>query len=203
MMNHEKMMKTAKVLDTVFRVARKVALIALIVLVVAVTVITIVHFVNPDAVIGTGFASLEVGSVTFEMMPEAALTNRQILVLTWIISLFAVGCGLILYDILRQAGKILDPMKEGNPFHSSVSANIRRIGILILILDLVQQITDFALSAYANHLIGKFLPADASVLIETNFQLSLTGVLVFFILLLVSYVFQYGAQLQQLSDETL
>ena len=29
------------------------------------------------------------------------------------------------------------------------------------------------------------------------------GLSVFFILLLVSYVFQYGSQLQQLSDETL
>ena len=151
-MNQEKMIKTAKVLDTVFRIARKVALIALIVLVVAVTAITIVHFINPDAVIGTGFASLEVGSVTFEMMPETTPTNRQILVLTWIISLFAVGCGAILYDILRQAGKILEPMKEGNPFHPSVSANIRRIGILILILDLVQQITDFV--HIPLHLIG-------------------------------------------------
>ena len=203
MMNQEKMMKTAKALDTFFRIARKIALIALIVLAVAVVTITIVHLVNPDAVIGTDFGSLDVGSVTFEMTPEAAPSNRQVLVLTWIISLFAAGCGLILYDILGRAGKILEPMKEGNPFHPTVANNIRRIGILILILDLVQQFTDFALSLYANHFIREMLPADASVMIESNFRLSLTGVLVFFILLLVSYVFRYGAQLQQLSDETL
>ena len=203
MMNQEKMMKTAKALDTLFRIARKIALIALIVLAIAVVTITIVHLVNPDAVIGTDFGSLDVGSVTFEMTPEAAPSNRQVLVLTWIISLFAAGCGLILYDILGRAGKILEPMKEGNPFHPMVANNIRRIGILILVLDLVQQFTDFALSLYANHFIREMLPADASVFIESNLQPSLTGVLVFFILLLVSYVFQYGAQLQQLSDETL
>ncbi len=203
MMNQEMMIKTAGALDTFFRIARKIALIAMIVLAVAVVTITIVHIVNPDAVIGTDFGSLDVGSVTFEITPEAAPSNRQILVLTWIISLFAVGCGLILYDILGRAGKILDPMKEGNPFHPSVAGNIRRIGILILVLDLVQQFTDFALSLYANHFIHKLMPPDASVFIESNFQLSLTGVLVFFILLLISYVFQYGAQLQQLSDETL
>lgn len=202
-MNQEKMMKIAKALDTVFRIARKIALIALIVLAVAVVTVTIVHFVNPDAVIGTSPSSLEVGSVSFEITPESAPTNRQILVLVWIISLFAVGCGLILYDILLQAGKILDHMKEGNPFHASVSGNIRRMGVMILVLDLVQQFTDFALSAYANHFIRNLMPAEASVLIESNFQLSLTGVLVFFVLLLVSYVFQYGAHLQKLSDETL
>jgi hypothetical protein len=203
MMNQEKMMKTAKALDTLFRIARKIALIALIVLAIAVVTVTIVHFVNPEATIGTDFSSLDVGPVTFSVTPEAAPSNRQVLVLTWIIFLFAAGCGLILYDILGRAGKILDPMKEGNPFHPTVANNIRRIGILILILDLVQQVTDFALSLYANHFIREMLPADASVFIESNFQLSLTGVLVFFILLLVSYVFQYGAQLQQLSDETL
>lgn len=203
MMNQEKMKNTAKALDTVFRVARRIALIALIVLAVAVVTITIIHFVNPDATIGTGFASLDVGSVSFEIAPENVPSNRQVLTLVWILSLFAVGCGLILYDILLRAGKILDPMKEGNPFHPSVADNIRRIGLLILILDLVQQFSDFALSLYANHFIREMLPADASVFIESNFQLSLTGVLVFFILLLVSYVFQYGAQLQQLSDETL
>lgn len=203
MMNQEKMIKTAKALHTVFRIARKIALIALIVLVVAVSVITIAHFINPDVTFSEGYLSVEVGSVSVMFQDELSLSNRQILVHVWIISLFALGSGLILYAILLRAGKILTPMMDGNPFHASVAHNIRHIGILLLIFDIVQQISQFAISVYASSLIRQHVLSDGSLIISDHFQLNLTGVLVFFVLLLVSYVFQYGTQLQQLSDETL
>lgn len=203
-MNQQKMMKTATTLDTVFRVLRKIELIALIVLVIAIGVITVVHFVNPDAVIGTDVQSLDVGNVTLQMPPESAPTSRQILVHTWIISLFAIGCGLILYSILLHAEKILQPMKEGNPFQLSVAQNIRTMGVLLLILSLVQNLAQFALTAYANSMLKAHMLSESGILsVSSNFELDFTGVLVFFILLLISYVFQYGAQLQKLSDETL
>lgn len=203
-MNKQKMMKTATTLDTLFRVLRKIELIALIVLVVALGVITVVHFVNPDAVIGTGFNSLDVGNITLNLPMESAPSNRQILVHTWIIALFAIGSGMILYSILLQAEKILQPMKEGNPFHVSTSKNIRTMGVLLLALTVVENLAQFALTAYANSMLkAHLLPQSQILSITSNFELNLTGVLVFFILLLISYVFQYGAQLQQLSDETL
>lgn len=203
-MNQQKMMKTAATLDTVCRVLRKIEMIAMIVLVVAIGVITVVHFINPDAVIGTDFNFVDVGNITLEVPMESAPTNRQILVHTWIIALFAIGGGLVLYSILLQAEKILQPMKEGNPFHLSVAKNIRTMGVLLLALTFVENISQFALTAYANSMLKAHLLSQGSILsITSNFELDLTGVLVFFILLLISYVFQYGAQLQQLSDETL
>ena len=39
--------------------------------------------------------------------------------------------------------------------------------------------------------------------VTVNYTFDLGFVIVFFVLLLMSYIFSYGAQLQQLSDETL
>lgn len=204
MMNQEKMIRTASTMNTVLRILRKIKLIAMIVLIVAVAVISVVHFINPDAVIGTDVNRLDMGNITLELSPDAAPTNREILVFTWIITAFAVGCGLALYDILLQGEKILKPMMEGDPFRPCVADSVRRMGILALIFNLTTQISQFCISAYTNSFLRSHMLTDGGVMaINNHFTLDLTGVLVFFILLLVSYVFRYGAKLQQLSDETL
>lgn len=191
-------------MNTVLRILRKIELIAMIVLVVAVAVITVVHFINPDATIATNVNVLSMVSMSLELAPDAVPTNREILVFTWIMMAFAVGCGLALYDILLQGEKILKPMMEGDPFRHCVADSIRRMSILALVFNLLSQISQFCISAYSNSFLCAHILTDSGVTaIHNNFTMDLTGVRVFFVLLLVSYVFQFSAQLQQLSDETL
>ena len=91
--------------------------------------------------------------------------------------------------------RILRPMKEGQPFAETVSADMRRLGWLVLI------------AGGALSLIGLFneqtitTPND-TLMVKTR-QLDVTFLGVAAMLFLFSYIFRYGEELQRLSDETL
>ena len=91
--------------------------------------------------------------------------------------------------------RILRPMKEGKPFAETVSADMRRLGWLVLI------------AGGALSLIGLFneqtitTPND-TFMVKTH-QLNVTFLGVAAMLFLFSYIFRYGEELQRLSDETL
>jgi hypothetical protein len=71
-------------------------------------------------------------------------------------------------------------------------------GIIIQILGIVERF--IATKAYPMDLV---FASDAIDKWEFAFTMDYTFVLVFFVLMLLSYVFSYGVQLQKESDETL
>ena len=62
-MNREKMMSTAKKLDTFFKVIQRITTISMLAVICVIAVLTVVNLVNPNAVIGTGFNMVEVGPI--------------------------------------------------------------------------------------------------------------------------------------------
>ena len=63
-MNKEKMMKTARSLDTFFKVIRRIIAVSMIVAVCVIAVLTVVSWINPNAVIGEGFEKVDLGPLT-------------------------------------------------------------------------------------------------------------------------------------------
>ena len=204
-MNKEKMIRTARGLDTLFKTLRRIIVIAMAAAVCVMAVLTVVHWVNPAAVIGEGFESLDLGTVTVELAPESAPTAGEVLGYAWLVIALGSVCAALIWYIFGQIRQSLAPMKEGTPFQASVSQSIRRMAWVSLALGAAQNIGRMI---EVNAVIGRFdinqLLASGQIRsITANYTLDMTFVLVFFGLRLVSYIFRYGEELQQLSDETL
>ena len=205
----DKLIKTSKKLDTLFKVLQRIIKIAMIVAVCVVAVLTVANFVNPDAVIAEGYYSIDVGSVTINLAEGYSTEdNNMVLSYVWIVMGLAAAAGVAVYYALGQVRKILHPMTEGNPFHPTVSTNIRKIAYVSIVLGVIANVVSFLQSFGAVAMIEKiklldYVKEGTIQSITANSQIDLTFLVVFFILLLVSYIFRYGEELQQQVDETL
>ena len=197
---------TAKKLDKVFEIARIVLGALAIAAVVGILLIGLAYVMDWDPeFIGTGYASFNVGFLELEAAPGYG--PDPWLILAHGAFTLAVGI-LLLLDGRRGIGYIrgiLQPMTEDKPFDSSASINLKklaklsiRIGILaniIILSESVIMVFVYDLPALLlNEKIGH---------ITGTFQIDLTFLIYWAIFTLLSYVFQHGQQLQQLSDETL
>ncbi len=204
-MENKKLIETARRLSTFFKVIQKIVGIAIIAAACVLIVLTIADAVNPESEISTGLNVIDIGPLSIELAEENELDNTHILIYAWIYSGLAVICAALIYLGLGYVRKILAPMAEGSPFHTQTSRYIRKLAILSLIMGVVQNVEKAIEAFTALHLSGLDKLADSEMIrsVKVNYGLELDALIMFFILLLMSYVFEYGAQLQKLSDETL
>ena len=197
---------TAKKLDKVFEIARTVLGALAIASAVFIVLITLGYIMGWDPeFIGTGYASFDIGFLELEAAPGYG--PDPWLVLGHAAFTLAVTV-LLLLDGRRGIGHIrgiLRPMTENKPFDSAASIHLKklaklsiRIGILWNIITLSEMIV----MVFIYDLPGLLLSEKISH-IGGSFQVDLTFLVYWAILMLLSYVFQHGQQLQQLSDETL
>ena len=197
---------TAKKLDKVFEIAHIVFGALAIASIVGVALIAVAYVLKLDpTMIGTGYEKFDVGYLELEVAPAFALSKW--LVLAQAAFTLLVSCRLF-YDARRGIGyirEILKPMKEEKPFDSIVSTNLRKlarlsivIGILVNVIILAEQIV----AVFLYDLPG-LLISEKIVHVGGMFNVDLTFIVYWAILMLLSYVFQYGEDLQRLSDETL
>ena len=197
---------TAKKLDKVFEIVHIVFGALAIAAIVGVALIAVAYIFKMDPTfIGTGYENFDIGYLELEVAPAFA-PNKWLILAQAAITLL-VSCRLF-YDGRRGVGyirEILKPMIEEKPFDSIVSTNLSKlaklsivIGILVNIIILSEQImTVFVYNLPA------LLISEKIAHVGGMFQVDLTFVVCWAALLLLSYVFRYGEELQQLSDETL
>ena len=197
---------TAKKLDKVFEIAHIVLGAMAIGFLVCVVLIAAAYILKLDpAMIGTGYENFDIGFLELTVAQGYA-PDKWLVLLQAAISLL-VGCRLM-YEGRRGVGyirEILNPMKEEKPFDSIVSTNLKKlarlsitIGILYNIIILSEQL----MTVFVYGLPGLLL-SEKIVHVDGMFTLDLAFLVYWAILLLLSYVFRYGEELQQLSDETL
>ena len=197
---------TAKKLDKVFEIVHIVLGALAIASIVFIVLIGLAYVLKWDPeFIGTGYASFDVGFLELEVAQNYS-PDKWLVLLQAAITL-AVGCRLC-YDGRRGVGyirEILQPMKEEKPFTSIVSTNLKKLahlsinlGILWNIIILAEQI----MMIFVYDLPG-LLISEKITHVGGMFNVDLTFLIYWAILMLLSYVFRYGEQLQQLSDETL
>ena len=196
----------AKKLDKILEITRIVLGALAVASVVFIVLIGLAYVMGLDPeFIGTGYGSFDVGFLELEAAPGYGPDP-------WLIlghGAFTLAVGiLLLLDGRRGIGYIrgiLQPMIEEKPFDSCASTNLRklaklsiRLGILWNIISVSEQIV----MVYVFDLPG-LLCSDKISHIGGMFKVDLSFLICWAILVLLSYVFQYGQQLQQLSDETL
>ena len=197
---------TAKKLDKVLEIAHIVLGALAIACIVGVALIAVAWIFKLDpTMIGTGYENFDIGFLELEVAPSFA-PDKWLVLLQGAISLL-VGCRLA-YDSRRGVGyvrEILHPMIEEKPFDSIVSTNLKKLarlsinlGILCNIIILSEQI----MTVFVYDLPG-LLISEKILHVGGMFQVDLTFLIYWAALLLLSYVFRYGEELQQLSDETL
>ena len=197
---------TAKKLDRVFEIAHIVLGALAIACIVGVALIGAAYIMKWDpAMIGTNYESIDLGFIELEIAQSYA-PDKWLVLLQAAITLL-VSCRLM-YDGRRGVGyirEILKPMTEEKPFDSIVSTNLGKLaklsinlGILYNIILLSEQI----ITVFVYDL-PSLLVSEKITHITGMFQVDLTFLIYWAILLLLSYVFRYGEGLQQLSDETL
>ena len=197
---------TAKKLDKVFEIAHIVFGALAIASIVGVALIAVAYVLKLDPTfIGTDYENFDIGFL--ELTVADAYAPSKWLVLAQAAITLLVSCRLF-YDGRRGIGyirEILKPMIEEKPFDSIVSTNLKKlaklsivIGILCNIIILAEQIVVVFLYDLPGLLISEKIAHVTGM-----FKIDLTFIVYWAILMLLSYVFQHGEQLQQLSDETL
>ena len=197
---------TARKLDKAFEIAHIVFGALAIASIVGVALIAVAYIFKLDpSFIGTGYESFDIGFLELEIAPAVAPDKWLILAQAAITLL--VSCRLF-YDGRRGIGyvrEILKPMIEEKPFDSIVSTNLKKLaklsivlGILVNIIILAEQI----MTVFVYDLPG-LLISEKITHVTGMFEIDLSFLIYWAILMLLSYVFQHGEQLQQLSDETL
>ena len=197
---------TAKKLDKVLEIVHIVFGALAIACIVGVALIAAAYILKWDpSMIGTGYENFDIGFLELTVADSYA-PDKWLVLLQAAITL-AVSCRL-LYDGRRGVGyirEILHPMTEEKPFDTIVSTNLKKLarlsinlGILYNIILLSEQI----ITVFVYDLPG-LLISEKIAHVGGMFQVDLTFVVYWAVLLLLSYIFRYGEELQQLSDETL
>lgn len=198
--------KTANLLDIICRIFAVAVSIASVCMIVALGILAAgCLFDLPPQMVGSGYATADLGFVTLTVA-DAYLPDHRILWGEVAMECFlAFLCLIPARLILKSIRAILAPMKNGEPFHNTVSVHLSRIaryvcslGIGLNLLTIIGNIS--LIKAFDLHLL---LLSEKIPHAEFHFTFDLSFLLISGFLLLLSYVFRYGEQLQQLSDETL
>ena len=197
---------TAKKLDKVFEIVHIVLGALAIACIVGVVLIAAAYILKLDPeFIGTGYENFDIGFLELTAA-EGYAPDKWLVLLQAAITLL-VSCRLM-YEGRRGVGyirEILLPMKEEKPFDAIVSTNLKKLAKLSIVIGILYNII-----ILSEQIIAVFVYDLPSLLISEKithvtgmFKIDLTFIVYWAILMLLSYVFQHGEQLQQLSDETL
>lgn len=198
--------KTANTLDKICHILSVAISIASVALLVGLGILAAAWLFDLDPnLVGTTTGKVELGFITLHVA-ESYLPDQGTL---WAHAaaemLLTFLCLIPARLIVNSFRAILAPMKEGLPFHAAVSVHFGKIARYICV---------FGICANLQKIVGNLLMEKAFDLhllmlseriphVEFTFVFDLSFLVVSAAMLLLSYIFRYGEQLQQLSDETL
>ena len=199
----EKLMKTSKTVDTILKVVYKIMQVAGIILLVSIGICIIAQFVDKLPMAELTSVSVSDVELTFKE-PMLIDSSKAVIemVVTLVVALLVIGITSYMIKLLR---KVLAPMIVGQPFDGTVSKNIKKLGIAVIVNGLAIDIVESVMSSMAFYMydIAELIVSDNISKIMVNSELSLDSVLVGVLVIMLSHVFRYGEQLQQQADETL
>ena len=199
----EKLMKTSKTLDNILRIVYKLMQVAGIILLVSIGICIVAQFVDKLPMAELTSVSVSDVELTFKE-PMLIDSSKAVIemVVTLVVALLVIGITCYMIKLLR---KVLAPMIVGQPFDGTVSKNIKKLGIAVIVNGLAIDIAESVMSSMAFYMydIAELVLSDNISKIMVNSEVSLDSVLVGVLVIILSHVFRYGEQLQQQADETL
>ena len=201
-----KLSSTAKKLDTFFKILSTFLSIGAVTSLVGLAIIGAGFLFDLDPeMIGTGYNSINFGSLDLTIAEAYAPDPKLVLVILAIRCVIALVICLIVRLSVKCVRRILAPMILGEPFSSTVSADVKKLAKYALIQGIavgaLQAVTSILL--ICSYDMTGLLLSDKITQVTFNESIDLTFLLVAAVLWLLSYIFRYGEELQRLSDETL
>ena len=197
----EKMINSAKFFHTLVKVLHGISNAAAWVCGV---VAVLVWFLPKSAFLG-GEETLSFGPLTITRVTDGVLAPEWVRLEIFEIMLLACVALVFACFVLRVVRRILEPMSLGQPFKENVADDIKKLAWTCLIGGAVVELAKavgFLLIWGQRDPMDYFNPALVAD-VRLDYTISTWFVWVFALLMLMSHVFRYGQQLQQLSDETL
>lgn len=201
-----KLTNTAKKLDIFFRIFQIASHIGWIAALVGFGVLLagVVFRLDPEA-IGTGYNSLELGFVELQIAQTYVPNNHMILLQMGVVLALSGAFLFVSWLAVKQVRGILSPMIQGEPFRGIVGTGLKKLAGYSLVLGIIGNITLLAEQLFTVLIfdVPSLLLGEKITHVNVNYEFDLTFLVFWAVLMLTSYVFRYGEQLQQLSDETL
>lgn len=202
----KKLTKTATTLNTIFKIMEQVLFALAIAAAVFTGLILIGWLLRWDpSTLGTGYESLSIGFLELQISEAYAPDKWVVLLQAAVMLALSCGCCLIGRRIVGCIRQILNPMTEGQPFSPTVSTNLKKLAILTIALGVAFNlfgIAELIFTTFAYDLTD-LLISEKITHVGIDYTIDISFLIVSGILLLLSYIFRYGTELQQLSDETL
>ena len=193
-----KLTQTAKRLDKFFHIMQIVTNVLWIgaLACIGFLLVGVIFRLDPE-VIGTGYESLELGFVELEIAQAHAPNKYLILAQAGV----ALAFSSVFMFVAWQAVKEI----QGEPFRSVVGQGLKKLAKYSLVLGIIGNVTILAEQIFTVFILDlpSLLLSEKISHISFNYEFDLVFLVVAAVLLLTSYVFRYGEELQQLSDETL
>ncbi len=197
-----KMSKAARILDRIIAVIFWLTLSVTVLCIIGGGVLLLLRGRIPDRSYWP-LTTLNFGSLELLLHPDAVPRNYGSYLLAAV--LFLLVHVPVFCIMLRTLRDTLKPFITCQPFHDTISKNLRKLAILVVVYTALTIVGEAVLTGL---LVSIFDPAsllrNEKVLgVSVNLTADLTPLLFAAALYLLSKVFQYGQELQQLSDETL
>lgn len=202
----EKLSKTAKRLDTLFKILFwfLVAAAGIIILFSLLKIVLTPEDMSKYAV----SEQLILGNIMLTVSEEAMPIIGEMWWIYVLPYLTVVISGVVIIWGIRIVRSILKPMISASPFIGSVSVDLKRLGWLTLfggaavtVCNVIRDMLFYNLF-FCDDVISSILK-DTVTGVSIMQTYDVTFIIITVILFLASYAFQYGEELQQQADETL
>lgn len=202
-MKKDLMVKMANILDKIFHVIQ--------ILNIVVGIICLFGILNVFAGFELGIAhpanapTIHQGNLILKISEQYTMSANRGLCYGIVLSLSMAIEIFMIYGVCYFVRRILKPMKEERPFEICIADDFKNLGIFVLVYGVISNVLEMIKTNIDFNYYGLQHLADSDYVISagSKFQFDMKFIIVSLILLLVSYIFRYGAELQQLSDETL
>ena len=200
-MNNNKMTRVAKNLDFVANVGGKItAGMGIVCLLIAA-----LSLAFGGRMFMEGTITLNLDFIKFHLADHSYVNERFIKLYVCFATLGGGIYCFLLYYISGLLRRILAPMKNGRPFETGISENLKKVGWLVLIGGFLGELIGIAarLLLIKAYTIEELFVSGVITRIEFVFTMNFSFVLITCVIFFLSYIFTYGQVLQQDSDETL
>ena len=203
----EKLKKTAGTLDTFFKITYRVTLTFNIIGIVIIVLFLLLCLMAPGlfgSITSAMTTQLDFGGIRFRL--AEGLRQGSTGAVHFLGSLMIGAAGLTVYVLMiRNIRSLLAPMKEGLPFDTAVAKGFRNLGLLTILSGALNLILEFLVngSLVRSLDLSALFISEQITAVTTYYNFDFTFVVTALVFFGLSYIFRYGEELQQLSDETL
>lgn len=193
----KKLSATAKLLSILVQIASVCIIVAVCIL--AAASILLFAFNNSSMIEFTG---LDLGVLTFELAEADIPMLKYVFLCEMLPAIVLLGYGWLMLRIILQ---ILTPMKNGQPFDGSISAQMKKLCWLTVGGGVCSQLIGAAAAIlmYKAYDFSTLFLNERIVGVSLNLELDPGFVVLALIWYMLSCIFRYGEELQKQSDETL